>query len=327
MQTSFPEIATGCPTKNFPISPTNNPLVVARTRTTCNSSLAFPSQFHSLRFVIKFCRPRVAREPTATKTREIERGRRGISVGEKEKKKRKKKTWERREKNTKKRHLTIQASREECHRERVACCMWKRRRIGQSPSRDRERERGRAVRKIQRLRERVCVCVCVWVDARREKDRLRESLCEEGTVCGWRVTGEGEENRGRGRRRGRRGWCHQVARIEAGQGQNVVEPSRIIFSASYYCAKHKSVKCLGSRLNETVHRYTPPPCDSLLSAPDANFCRLALACFVTRRAFRKCMDFRTDGNSLTILQSSRFSLSDISKLYISKFYIAQELFT
>ena len=60
---------------------------------------------------------------------------------------------------------------------------------------------------------------------------------------------------------------------ESGQGQNVVEPSRIIFSASYYCANHKSVKCLGSRLNETVHRYTLLSRDSQLSASNANFCR------------------------------------------------------
>ena len=60
-----------------------------------------------------------------------------------------------------------------------------------------EEELDRAHRETERERERedepyekfnayasVCVCVCVWVDARREKDRLRESLCEEGTVCG-----------------------------------------------------------------------------------------------------------------------------------------------
>nr|KAF7413306.1 hypothetical protein H0235_013157 [Vespula pensylvanica] len=43
-----------------------------------------------------------------------------------------------------------------------------------------------------------------------------------------------EEGRSR-----KRGGTTRLQEAEAGQGQNVAEPSRIIFSASYYCAKHK----------------------------------------------------------------------------------------
>lgn len=82
---------------------------------------------------------------------------------------------------------------------------------------------------------------------RREKrNALDEERPESRRGVRWMERGGG----GGGR------WYHQVARTEAGQGQNVVEPSRIIFSASYYCAKHKSVKCLGGRFNGGVHRYT-----------------------------------------------------------------------
>lgn len=104
----------------------------------------------------------------------------------------------------------------------------------------------------------------------------RSSTRDERRSCAREWSGIDEEKPGgKGRRwrkkRRRRRWYHQVARIEAGQGQNVVEPSRIIFSASYYCAKLKSVKCLGGRLDETVPRYTLLPRVSLLSASNANF--------------------------------------------------------